>query len=315
MRILFVTATRIGDAVLSAGILRWLIERRPGARVTVVCGEVAASLFGAVPGLDEVIVLRKRRFDLHWLELWRRLVRRRWDVAVDYRGGALIWSVWRREGHVDWGRHPELHRVDEMAAVVGATPTPVPKLWTLPEHEARAAALIAPGRRVLALGPISNWPAKTWPAERFAALATRLTAPGGALAGAAVAIAAMPHERDQIAPVFAVVPPERLIDLTHGGDLLDVYACFKRSALFVGNDSGLMHMANAAGAPTLALFGPSDDRRFGPRGSNVAVVRTRESFRELIEAPGFDHLTSPSLMSSLAVDDAVMAAERLVAAP
>ena len=314
VRILFVTATRIGDAVLSSGMLRWLIERQQGARTTVVCGEVAASLFGAVPGLDEVIVLRKRRFDLHWLGLWSRLVRRRWDVAVDYRGGGLIWSVWRREGYVDWGRHPELHRVDEMAAVVGASPTPAPRLWTRPEHDSRAAALIPPGRRVLALGPISNWPAKTWPAARFAELATRLTAPGGALEGAAVAIAAMPHERAALAPVVAAVPKERLIDLTHGGDLLDVYACFRRSSLFVGNDSGLMHMASAAGTPTLALFGPSDDRRYGPRGPKAAGVRTRESFRELIEAPGFDHRSSPSLMTSLAVDDVVAAAARLVAA-
>jgi ADP-heptose:LPS heptosyltransferase len=313
VRILFVTATRIGDAVLSTGALRWLIERHPGARVTVACGPVARSLFGAVPGLEEVIVLEKRALSLHWLGFWARAVRRFWDVAVDYRGGVTIWCVPRREGYVDWGRRKDLHRVDEMAAVIGASPTPAPRLWTTPGHDSRAAALIPPERKVLALGPVANWAAKTWSSLRYAALVRRLTGPGGALEGATVAIAAMPYERHAIQPVFAAVPPGRLIDLTNGGDLLDVYACFARSTLFVGNDSGLMHMADAAGAPTLALFGPSDDRRFGPRGARSAVVRTRESVAELVGAPDFDHRTSPSLMGSLGVDEVVAAAERLLA--
>ena len=312
-RILFVTATRIGDAVLSTGVLRWLIERRPGARVTVACGPVAASLFGAVPGLEELIVLEKRPFSLHWPGFWVRVVRRYWDVVVDFRGGVTIWSVARREGYVDWGRRKDLHRVDEMAAVVGASPTPAPRLWTRPAHDARAAALIPEGRRVLALGPVANWAAKTWSPLRYAALVRRLTGAGAALDGAAVAIAAMPYERQLIRPVFDAVPADRLIDLTDGGDLLDVYACFARSTLFVGNDSGLMHMADAAGTPTLALFGPSDDRRFRPRGPKSAVLRTRESVAELVGAPDFDHRTSPSLMGSLEVDEVVAAAERLLA--
>ena len=312
MRILFLTATRIGDAVLSTGALRWLLEQRPGARVTIACGPVASSLFGAVPGLEELIVLEKRRFSLHWPGFWLKVVRRCWDVVADYRGGITIWAVCRREGYVDLGRRRDLHRVDEMAAVVGASPTPRPRLWTRPEHDARAAALIPAGTRVLALGPIANWAAKTWAPERYAELIARLTGAGGALEGASVAVAAMPYEREAIAPVLRAVPPARLIDLTSGGDLLDVYACFARSTLFIGNDSGLMHMADAAGAPTLALFGPSDERRFGPRGERSAVVRPRESVAELVGAASFDHRTSPSLMASIQVDAVVEAAERLL---
>ena len=61
MHILFVTATRIGDAVLSTGLLSHLIGRYPMARLTIGAGPVAAPLFEAVPQLEQLEVIQKRR--------------------------------------------------------------------------------------------------------------------------------------------------------------------------------------------------------------------------------------------------------------
>ena len=69
MRILFITSTRVGDAILSTGLLDYLITQYPGARVTVACGGAAATMFKAVPGLERIIVLDKMAFSLHWLRL------------------------------------------------------------------------------------------------------------------------------------------------------------------------------------------------------------------------------------------------------
>jgi ADP-heptose:LPS heptosyltransferase len=63
--------------------------------------------------------------------------------------------------------------------------------------------------------------------------------------------------------------------------LLTVYAALKRARLFIGNDSGLMHLAAAAGAPTLGLFGPSDDRLYAPWGQHARVVRGPRSFAQV----------------------------------
>jgi heptosyltransferase III len=93
MHILFVTATYIGDAVLSTGLLSHVVERFPGARLTIAAGPAAAPLFEAVPGLDRVLVLKKRRWQLHWLALYAHAARRRWDLVVDLRGSALAWMV------------------------------------------------------------------------------------------------------------------------------------------------------------------------------------------------------------------------------
>ena len=88
MRILFVTATRFGDAFLSTGLLSHLIDRYPNAQITVAVGPAAATLFNAMPNLDRVIVLRKQRLSLHWLKLWRQcfffqLGKGYWDCDVN----------------------------------------------------------------------------------------------------------------------------------------------------------------------------------------------------------------------------------------
>src|SRR5579864_1257421 len=109
MHILFVTATRIGDAVLSTGLLSHVIGRFPGARLTIAAGPVAAPLFEAVPGLERLVVLRKRRWSLHWLALFARTASRRWDLVVDLRGSALAWMLRADERRVmakgDGGEH------------------------------------------------------------------------------------------------------------------------------------------------------------------------------------------------------------------
>ncbi len=69
-----------------------------------------------------------------------------------------------------------------------------------------------------------------------------------------------------------------MIDLVGKVDLLTAYACLKRARLFVGNDSGLMHLAAAAGAPTLGLFGPSDERLYAPWGPRARVLRGPRDF-------------------------------------
>src|SRR5579884_3321865 len=93
MRILFVTATRIGDAVLSTGLLSHLVERFPGARLTIAAGPAAAPLFEAVPGLERLIVVEKRPHGLHWPRLYREVAGRRWDIVVDLRGSAIAWLL------------------------------------------------------------------------------------------------------------------------------------------------------------------------------------------------------------------------------
>jgi ADP-heptose:LPS heptosyltransferase len=299
MRILFVTATRIGDAVLSTALLGHLLRAHPAARITVACGPAAAGVFARMPGLDRLIVVEKQRFSRHWLGLWAQVAFTRWDLVVDLRASALAWMVPARRRAVGKGGRRPGHRLTHIGAVLGLSPPPLPLAWTAPEDEARAAALL-PGGPWLVLGPTANWSQKVWPAERFVAVAQALTAPGGALAGARIAILGGPGaaERAMAAPVLAALPGA--VDLVGTLALPEVAAVLRRAALYLGNDSGLMHLAAAAGAPVVGLFGQSDAREYGPVGPrSVAVSADGEPFR--------------TSMARLPAERVVAAAEALLA--
>jgi ADP-heptose:LPS heptosyltransferase len=123
-----------------------------------------------------------------------------------------------------------------------------------------------------------------------------------------IAVMAAAQERAQAEPLLAAIPPERTIDLIGRTDLLTAACVLRRCELFVGNDSGLMHIAAATGAPTLGLFGPSPIDKYAPWGRCTAVVRTAEP-PETMLPPGFDRRTGDTLMDSLSVE-AVEAAVR-----
>lgn len=312
MRLLFITATRIGDAVLSTGVLQHLIDRRPGVRVTVAAGRLAAPLFEALPGRERTLIIDKQPMKGHWLALWRAAAPYRWDLVVDLRASAVAYLLWARRRVVVGRRDSARHRVEELGALFGLDPPPAPTVWLAPHHEAAAERLVPPGRPVLAIGPAANWPAKQWPAARFAELAGRLTDPDGSLAGARIVVLAAAHERAQAQAAIDALPGDRAIDLVGAVDLPTAAACLRRCRLFVGNDSGLMHLAAAAGTPTLGLFGPSPEWRYRPWGPHAAVVRTPESYEELMRRHAANRYGCNTLMDGLSVAAAVVAAEELL---
>jgi len=311
-RILFITSNRLGDAVLSLGVLARLLADYPGARVTVVCGAVPAGLFDGVPGLEEVIVLKKRRYSLHWWEMWRRVAFKLWDVVVDLRNAPLSYALLaKRQIHLGRAGKQDIHRVRAMGSLLGRQDNPpAPVLWATREHDEQAVRLIPDGGPVLALGPTANWLGKTWPPARFAELALRLTAEDGILPGARIAVIAHVSERAMAEPVLDALPADRTIDLVGETPLLTIYACLKRASFYVGNDSGLMHMAAASGTPTLGLFGPSREGHYAPWGFKCRAVRGEKSYDEVFPED-YDWRAVQCLMEDLSVDQAEAAAREL----
>jgi len=173
------------------------------------------------------------------------------------------------------------------AAVLGADPTTVPPTMrgTADEDERAREWLgrLPPG--FLAVHPGSGSPRKNWPAERFAAVVEEIAggAPWLLVEGPAEAESAAPL-RDLRGSVRARELPPRTLG-----------AVLARAGLYVGNDSGISHLAAAFGAPTLALFGPTDPRQWAPIGARVTALRSPDG-----------------TMAALAADTVVSAGRRLV---
>lgn len=240
-----------------------------------------------------------------------------WSLVVDLRGSATGWVVpalRRRIIRSDWT--PQ-HRLVHLAKLFGLQASPPrPRLFASAESASRAAELIPASGPVLAVGPTANWGGKQWPAERFAAAALALVAPGSPMAGARIAVFGGKDERAAVeaflAPLAAApLAADHVIDLAGQVDLPTAYACLERCAFYLGNDSGLMHMAAATGIPTLGLFGPSSEILYGPVGPSCRALRGPRSFEDICHAPDFDHRSQRSLMDDLEVAAVVTAATEL----
>jgi ADP-heptose:LPS heptosyltransferase len=313
--ILFITSNRIGDAVLSSGLVKRLSDEIPNARFTVAAGPVAAPLFEEVPNLDRIIIVEKARNRAHWFELWREVRNTRWGLVVDLRGSGLSRfistkrrAIWRK------GSGPPVHKVLEAARILKIEDDPAPPyIFTSEETEARAAELTEGSGPILALAPAANWLGKTWPLERFSRVAMRLLDPGGPMHGGRLMVLGGPDDAKLAKGLRDVVARNQFINLTEDTDLLTAYACLKRARLFIGNDSGTMHLAAAAGVPTVGLFGPSDEQLYGPWGQNTRVARGPRTYDQIRAVdPGFGQALCH--MMDLSVETVGDAAEDLLAA-
>lgn len=303
MKILFITSSRIGDAVLSTGLLDYMARQYPDSKVTIACGPLAVSLFEGYPNLERIIPVKKQKHNRHWIELWRAVIGTRWDVVVDLRNSAVSRLIRARRRYI-FGPHinGKAHKVEQNAAVMNLDEVPAPKLWFTGAQLDGAAQMIPAGGPVLGVGPTANWIGKTWPAERFIEVLDYMIAPGGVMDGARVAVFGAPGEEEDAYKVFDAMPEGQRIDCIAKGSPGQAAAAIAACDFYIGNDSGLMHCAAAAGVPTLGLFGPSWPHIYRPWGDHTDYVATPENFDELTDFPGYSPQSCGCLMESLSVD-------------
>lgn len=270
--LIVVTLSNIGDAVMTTPVLETLAARYPGRRIDLLADRRSSALFAAAPWLG-TIHHRDKRAGLaqQWRQL-RELRGQRYALAVDLRTPVIGRLLNAERRLTKRGRElPDTHAVVEHFAVleplVGAlTPPPCRvHLDTAAIAEAAALTRALPVGRWLAVAPGANWPGKRWSPAAFAALVTRVAShfdgllvlggPDDTAAAAALADVALPR-----------------LDLTGRTALPLAAAVLARAAAFVGNDSGLGHLAAALGVPTLTVFGPGRPVRYRPWGPRARIV-------------------------------------------
>jgi ADP-heptose:LPS heptosyltransferase len=312
--ILFVAPRRIGDAVLASGLLKRLYDEIPAARFTIAAGAEVAPLFADTPDLDELIIVEETEGHTHWLSLWSKTWRRDWGLIVDLRGSPLAGFL-RRKKRATLRRKPHgpvTHKVVEFAGVLNLEDDPpAPFLFTDAETDAAAALHLGVGGPILAVAPGASWVGKAWPPERFAEIAGRLLGPGGPLATGRLLIVGTSADREAGLAVRLATSRDRIVGEPGQLGLLMTYACLKRARLFIGNESAAMHMAAAAGAPTMGLLGPTDDLRCGPWGPTARVVRGPREFEMFLKSDP-DLNLAVCHMLDLSTDRVMAAAVRLL---
>jgi heptosyltransferase III len=221
-----------------------------------------------MPNRERTIVLRKQSWGRHWLPLWADVALHVWDLVVDIRGSALSWLVPTRRRAVF--RRVEGPKIAQLGAILGLSPPPSPVAWTSDADRCRVSHLLPGDRPIVALAPTANWRPKVWPADRFASVFRRLAELGVLHAVPVILGGPGPAEHAMAEPLLALLPDA--VDLVGRLTLPEVVACLGRATLFIGNDSGLMHLSAATGTPTIGLFGPTDSATYGPTGRLATAV-------------------------------------------
>ncbi|MDQ7779264.1 MAG: lipopolysaccharide heptosyltransferase II [Planctomycetota bacterium] len=165
--------------------------------------------------------------------------------------------------------------VVESAGITMPQPLPAPQLRVTREQALRAKELLGRVRRPLwGLNPGAAYGgAKRWPADRFAGLAAELVS----ASGGSVVVFGGGSERDTARQVVSRLPAGRFVDLCGRTSLAELVAAIADCDVFITNDSGPMHVAQAVGTPLVAIFGPTDLATTGPSGGKFKIVRKEGS--------------------------------------
>ena len=270
----------LGDAVMSLPTLRSLREMRPRARIAVLTKPSLADLYRGSPHVDEVL-LHERGNVKHWMSTVKDLKRRKFDAAIlltrSFSASFLIWSA-RIPQRIGYGQPALLtdsplplgrrHRVHHFHHLLSALESPPavhpPRIDLLPDAEAWAREEL-PGEPWIGINPGATYgAAKQWFPDRFIELGRRLSRRGK------LVVVGGPAEADLGDRVAQAVGGRSLAGRTSVSQLA---AAIARCSLFVTNDTGPMHVADAVGVPVVAVFGPTDWITTPPFGKRHSLVR------------------------------------------
>jgi heptosyltransferase-3 len=274
-RILVVALRRLGDVLLTTPLIRSFKRAWPDATIDVLVFEGTESILAGNPDLAEIIAMPARSGGAGASALTRRLWRR-YDLAVSTQSGDrptfYAWAAGRRSaGFVEGAgalarlkrfalTHPvdivsDTHRVREvlrLAQALGVAPIAelVPPLGA-PSPGA------APGRSYAVIHPVPMFRYKRWTDEGWRGLAAALAA-----RGLAVVVTGGPGEGGEIDAIWAAGSEIKRLD----GALSwpELAALIRGASIYVGPDTSVTHVAAATGTPTVALYGPTNPRLWGP---------------------------------------------------
>jgi ADP-heptose:LPS heptosyltransferase len=337
VRILAIQLKRIGDLVLTTPALHTLKAGTPPVHLSLVLNETTAPLLPAMAGLvDDPLVYRSNDDNF---PLWKSILRGGFDVCVDFTGrdrsalmslasrahrrvvadSALRGSIWRRLCYNTIAHIPvrSRHTVDfylAHVAAAGGHPAVEPAEVATPLLELPSAAIeqaqvvlarrgIGPGADFIVIHPGSARPEKYWVPERWAEVIGHCQETLGrpcVLTGGS----GDPFEQAHLARVHAALR-RPCADLSGELDLLTLAAVLAKAALFIGVDSGPMHLAAAFRRPQIVLFGPTNPFHWRPRHAGCRVVQAGNAdipvrqFRERSPGGALDAISTQAVISCI----------------
>jgi heptosyltransferase-2 len=326
----------IGDTVLTVPFLRNLRQAFPQARIDLMLEPFSGQVIEGCPYVDRIIPFEIRTIHRYsnrsergklagYLQYWKQIRQERYDAAFVLKrslsSALLVWAagVPRRIGFITEGRRllltdpvpyqQDRHEVQNFLDCLRALDIPVSsddlELWPSRAGDEKIRSLFreAGWRQEdlkIVIHTAASLPAKQWPLERFAGVMKRLGQryrPRFIYTGAK-GDSTLYEELERMGPFNG-------LNLCGIASLRENLSAYRASNLFFGVDSGPMHMAAAIGVPVVALFGPTDERKWGPWGKGHTVITKRLACRPCKPHKCGIH----ECMDRISVEDALAAVE------
>ena len=272
MKILIICSNLVGDTVLSTGVISYFQKKYPESLITFVAGPKAISLFNNSTNIDQIHSVKKKKFNLHWFDIYFKTIKIKWDIIVDLRSSLLSYFLANKKKYI-FKKKTNIHHILQLTQSLGFDCSNL-KIDTNELEEKIAKKQIKSDFKHLIVFPGGNWEPKIWPIEKYKKMLIKLYQSNNKIKF--ILVGSAEEKKDYLFNISKNIPSENIIDI-FGESLTQTAAYMKFSDLFIGNDSGLMHLSCACNLKTISLFGPTDDKIYGPWGKENIVIRTKEN--------------------------------------
>ena len=272
MKILIICSNLIGDTILSTGAIKRFVNQYEDAKISLVIGPTAAPIFRNYTNIDEVIIFKKRKFNFHWIDILKKTYKIRWDIVIDFRSSALSYFLKNKKKYI-FKKQKGLHHIDQLNSNFGFSCSNL-FVPTNTDEENEVSQILEKTFKHIVVFPGGNWIPKLWSDKNYNIVMQSLLKKYNNIKFILVGSA---EEKEKFYKNLVNGIDEKLVIDLFGCNLTLTSAFMKKSDLFLGNDSGLMHLAVSNQLRVISLFGPTDDKIYGPYGENNIVIRTKEN--------------------------------------
>ena len=303
MKILLIGYNRIGDTILSTGLISYLIKKYENASFSLITSSISASIFKDMPKLDKIIIVNKKKYAGHWFKIWNECKAEQWDLIIDLRSSYLSYFLKSKKRIIIKGNKKN-HILDQLGALIESDHTLKTHIWAKEENYLDLILNKGLEKKYICIAPISNSVVKDWSIEKYIRLFNnKLFADFQiVIVGATSNDSNEENQRDKrnINRLISNISP-RVLNLINNADMIETYFILKKAHLFVGSDSSNMHLAVTASIPTIGLFGPTDEKLYGPLGKNNLSLRGDKSFSEIVNQLDYKPGKTKSYLDDLSV--------------
>ena len=294
MKILVISSNLIGDTILSTGVIKHFANSNPEAKFTFVIGPSAKSIFKNFKSVEKIITVSKKRYNMHWLEIIFKCFGERWDIIIDFRSSLLSYFLNHKKKFI-FKKKSNLNHVQQLSNYFGFDCSEL-FIETNRNEEEIVTKNLSNNFEYFVIFPGGNWLPKIWSIKNYNLLLLKILSQNTNIKF--IIVGSKSEEKIYLSELSKNIDSAYIVNL-FGASLTQTAAYMKRSKLFIGNDSGLTHMASAAKLKSIVLFGPTNDKIYGPYMADSQVVRTNETY-EYFKRINIDR--TKSYMGSISVE-------------